>query len=274
MNPLQLVVGFLLSLLIACLGYRGRALAPSGVAGAILVGTPILGLGGWTWGLLLIAFFLSSSLLSRYREGEKRGLAEKFAKVGGRDLGQALANGGWGALLAVVHAFRPHPLLFTAFVGAMAAVNADTWATELGVLSPTPPRLITTGQKVPVGTPGGVSSLGLSASLAGALLIGLLALILERLAPGGNSTPSARWLPVAASLGGLTGSLLDSLLGATVQGIYYCEACGKETESRVHRCGATTRQVRGWRWLDNDGVNLLSSVVGSVVAGVVGGFAR
>ena len=154
----------------------------------------------------------------------------------------------------------------------MAAVNADTWATELGVLSPSPPRLITTGRTVPVGTSGGVSPLGISASLAGALLIGLLALIFEGLAPGGVPSPFARWLPVAASLGGLAGSLFDSLLGATVQGIYYCEACGKETESRVHRCGATTRQVRGWRRLDNDGVNFLSSVVGSVVAGLVVGF--
>ena len=272
MNPLQILVGFFISVLIACLGYRGRSLAPSGVAGAVVVGTLIFGLGGWDWGLLLIAFFVSSSLLSRYREGEKRGLAEKFAKVGGRDLRQALANGGWGALLAIAYALCPHSLLFAAFVGAMAAVNADTWATELGVLSPSPPRLITTGRTVPVGTSGGVSPLGISASLAGALLIGLLALIFEGLAPGGVPSPFARWLPVAASLGGLAGSLFDSLLGATVQGIYYCEACGKETESRVHRCGATTRQVRGWRRLDNDGVNFLSSVVGSVVAGLVVGF--
>jgi uncharacterized protein (TIGR00297 family) len=273
MNPVQIFVGFLTSLLIACLGYKGRSLTPSGVVGAIVVGTLTFGLGGWTWGLLLIAFFVSSSLLSRYREAEKRGLAEKFAKVGGRDLGQALANGGWGALLATAYALRPHAFLFTAFVGAMAAVNADTWATELGVLSSSPPRRITTGREVPVGTSGGVSPLGISASLSGALLIGLLALVFESLAPGGALSPSARWLPLAASLGGLAGSLFDSLLGATVQGIYYCEACGKETESRVHRCGATAQQVRGWRWLDNDGVNFLSSVVGSIVAGLVGGFA-
>ncbi|MFQ6057871.1 MAG: DUF92 domain-containing protein [Anaerolineae bacterium] len=273
MSALNLLLGFLLSAFIAYLGYRGRSLSPSGVVGAIVVGTLIFGLGGWVWGLLLIVFFISSSLLSRYREGEKQGLAEKFAKVGGRDLGQALANGGWGALLAIAHALRPHPLLFAAFVGAMAAVNADTWATELGVLSPSLPRLITTGQPVPVGTSGGVSPLGTMASLAGALLIGLLALILEALAPGGDPSPLARWLPLAAGLGGLAGSLFDSLLGATVQSIYYCEACQKETESQVHHCGATTQQTRGWRWLDNDGVNFLSSVVGSTVAGLMGGLA-
>jgi uncharacterized membrane protein len=69
-----------------------------------------------------------------------------------------------------------------------------------------------------------------------------------------------------AVAGGLAGSLFDSLLGATVQGIYFCERCGKETESPIHRCGQTTRLFRGWPWLNNDLVNLLASAVGGLVA--------
>jgi uncharacterized protein (TIGR00297 family) len=269
----QLAFGVVFSALIAGAGYRGRSLSRSGVMGAIIVGTLTFGLGGWTWGLLLIAFFISSSLLSHYRKDDKRWLAEKFAKTSQRDLGQALANGGWGAILAVAYFYRPDPILFAAFVGAMAAVNADTWATELGVLSPTPPRLMTTGRRVPTGTSGGVTTLGTLAALGGGLFIGLLALVLGQVEAIWGSGPlngGYLWLVPIGILGGLAGSTFDSLLGATAQGIYYCSQCQKETEARIHRCGQPTRHLRGWRWLNNDLVNFSSSIVGSLIAGFLG----
>ena len=267
-QPGNFLIGLVLSLLIGGLGYRSNALAPSGVIGAVVVGTLIFGGGGWVWGVLLILFFVSSSLLSRYRERDKLVLSEKFAKLGRRDLGQALANGGWGALLALAYALQPDPLLFPAFVGAMATVNADTWATELGVLSRGRPRRITTGEPVPPGTSGAVSTLGTAAALAGALLIGLAAQGLHLISRGGSGVGTAAWvfwLPLIAGIGGLTGSLFDSLLGGTVQGIYWCATCNSETERTLHGCGTATSLLRGWRWLDNDAVNFLSSVVGSGV---------
>ena len=273
MNVWQLAFGVTFSALIAWAGYRGRSLSPSGVVGAMIVGTLTFGLGGWTWGLLLIAFFISASLLSHYRKDDKRGLAEKFAKTSQRDLGQALANGGWGAILAIAYFCRPDPVLFAAFVGAMAAANADTWATELGVLSPTPPRLMTTGQRVPVGTSGGVTTLGTMAALGGGLLIGLAALVLdwaEAIWGSGPLNGGYLWLAPIGILAGLAGSTFDSLLGATVQGIYYCSQCQKETEARIHRCGQPARHLRGWRWLSNDLVNFGSSIVGSLMAGLLG----
>lgn len=275
-NPFEVMGGFLLSALIAWFGHRRASLSGSGAAGALIIGTVVFGLGGWTWGLLLIGFFVTSSALSHYRGPDKEQLAEKFAKGGRRDLGQTLANGGWGAALAVLHAVSPAhgALLFAAYAGAMAAVNADTWATELGVLSRTEPRLITTGRRVPVGASGGVSALGSGAALLGALVIAVLA-VLARAFLGwitGSGDPlTVLWLLPAVVVGGVAGSFLDSLLGATVQGIYYCDACQKETERRVHRCGQQTRRVRGWRWLSNDGVNFICSVAGSAVAGLVWG---
>ena len=269
MSVARLVLGLVLSALLAGVGYWRQALSISGVVGAILVGTLIFGMGGWVWGLLLITFFISSSWLSHYREFDKRDLAEKFAKDSRRDLGQALANGGLGAILAIVFARYPEPLLFAAFVGVMATVNADTWATELGVLSRVPPRLITTGEVVVPGTSGGVSRLGIWASVAGALLIGTMA---TALAQAGSLLDQDGWSLRAISytflaiVGGLAGSLFDSLLGATVQGIYYCERCAKETESPIHRCGHAARPLRGWIWLNNDVVNFLASLVGGLVA--------
>lgn len=264
-----LFLGLVLSALMGGLGYFRQALTTSGVVGAILVGTLIFGLGGWVWGLLLITFFLSSSWLSHYRRRDKEGVSEKFAKGSRRDLGQALANGGLGAILAIVYARYPEPLLLAAFVGVMATVNADTWATELGVLSRVPPRLITTGAVVAPGTSGGVSRLGIWASVAGALLIGTVATALMQvvsLLTGSGWSLRAISYTLLAVAGGLAGSLLDSLLGATVQGIYYCERCSQETESPTHRCGQAARLLRGWAWLNNDVVNFVASLVGGFVA--------
>jgi uncharacterized protein (TIGR00297 family) len=264
-----LVLGLILSGGVSWLAYRRGSLATSGVAGAMTVGTLIFGFGGWVWGLTLIAFFVSSSALSHYKEAAKQELAEKFAKGHRRDLGQTLANGGAGALAALAHTAWGKPLLFAAFLGALATVNADTWATELGVLDPSPPRLITNGRVVEVGTSGGVSWLGTIASVAGALTIGLAALVFSLV--GELLTREANplcygWAIPAALVGGWVGSLVDSLLGASVQAIYLCPTCGKETEKQQHGCGTPTQHQRGWHWLNNDVVNFFSSLAGALVA--------
>lgn len=251
------------------LAYWRKSLSVSGVLGAILVGTLIFGFGGWLWGVLLITFFVSSSWLSHYRKADKQTAAEKFAKGGRRDLGQTLANGGMGAILAVLYASYPDSLTFAAFLGVMATVNADTWATELGVLSELPPRLVTTGEEVSPGTSGGVTRLGIWASVAGALLIGTVATMLtqlEALATGVGWSIEAVSYSLLAVAGGVVGSLFDSLLGATVQGIYYCDQCAKETENPVHHCGQAARPWRGWGWLNNDLVNWVASLIGGLVA--------
>jgi uncharacterized protein (TIGR00297 family) len=208
---------------------------------------------------MLGVFFVSSSLLSHFREEDKRLAAEKFDKGHQRDLGQVLANGGLGSVVAVFSFLSPSPIWFPLFTGIMATVTADTWATELGTLASQPPRLITNGRQVEVGTSGGVSVLGTSVSLVGGFLIGLTAGLLDP----EISLPAAAAI---ARIAGLIGSLFDSLLGATVQQIYYCEVCQKDTERRVHKCGHKTRPLRGWSWLNNDLVNMLSSAVGGLVA--------
>jgi uncharacterized protein (TIGR00297 family) len=268
----QLLLGLFLSALIGGLAYWRQALSLSGMAGAIVVGILVFGFGGWAWGLLLITFFVSSSWLSHYRHAEKEAGAERFAKGRQRDLGQVLANGGLGAALALVFAKYPDPLLSAAFLGVMSSVNADTWATELGMLSRVPPRLVTTGEPVPPGTSGGLTRLGIWASLAGALLIGAVATLLTQIQSLSHShgwSLEAISYPLLAAAGGVAGSLFDSLLGATVQGIYYCSRCGKETESAVHRCGQATQLRRGWAWLNNDVVNLTSSLAGGLVAALL-----
>ncbi len=265
---MQIGLGFALSVAIGGVAFARRSLSESGWVGAVLVGTLTFGFGGWPWGLTLIVFFVSSSLLSHYKESIKeRRAAEKFSKGGRRDFFQTIANGGLGALCAVAYSLTDQPLvLLAAFVGLMATVNADTWATELGVLSPHSPRLITSRQPVPPGTSGGVTLLGTSAAAAGGLLIGVVMFIFSALAS--PDAPLPWWMIPAGLFGGLGGALFDSLLGATVQAIYVYPD-GRETERRVARDGTPNRFLRGWRWMDNDLVNLISSVGGAVIAIVI-----
>ncbi len=264
----QIGLSLLLSATIGGLAYWRQSLTAGCWLGAILTCTATIGFGGCTWGFALVAFFVSSSALSHYKERVKeQRAAEKFAKGGRRDIVQALANGGVGALIALIYALLGEPLLLLAlFVGVMATVNADTWATELGVLSPHRPRLITTGRTVEPGTSGGITLLGTGAAAAGSLLIGGVMLVgLALVAP---AVGLLWWLLPAALLGGVGGSMVDSLLGATVQAIYRYPN-GKETERVVGRDGTPNSFVRGWRWMNNDLVNLSSSLVGGLVAVIV-----
>jgi len=250
--------------IIAYLAYRARALNRSGAVAAALVGGLVFGLGGLSWAILLLVFFVSSSLLSRAFGSRKAGLSEKYAKGSRRDYAQVLANGGLGASLAVVQAVFPEQdWPWIAYLGGLAAVTADTWATEVGVLSPSLPVLITSGKQVEMGASGGVTLVGYMASLTGALAIGVGASLSLPLQGGWEI-----WL--VAVVGGLVGATIDSLLGATVQGIYHCPQCEKETESHpFHRCGTPTTRLRGWRWLNNDLVNFLSSASGAGAAVLV-----
>jgi uncharacterized protein (TIGR00297 family) len=256
---MQFLIGLTLGISIAFLAYRARSLSRSGAMAAALVGTIVFGIGGWQWAVLLLTFFISSSALTRAFGRRKRGLDEKYAKGSERDAAQVFSNGGIPAIFAVLHFFFPNDLWpWIGFAGALAAVNADTWATELGILNPSPPRLITDLRKrVEKGTSGGVSLVGTLASLAGSALIALLAALLFPLS-------SSVLCFTAITLAGLAASLFDSLLGATVQAMYFCPKDQKETEKHpLHSCGTPTVRVRGWEWLTNDRVNVLCSMFGA-----------
>ena len=116
-------------------------------------------------------------------------------------------------------------------------------------------------KRVEKGTSGGISLWGTSASLLGASLIAVLAVLLF---PTGILN-IAHWLLI--TFAGLAGSLFDSFLGATVQAMYYCPADKKETEKHpLHTCGTETVHIRGWKWLNNDWVNFACAAFGVAIA--------
>jgi len=256
---MQLLYGFLLAIIISYLAYRAHSLDKSGAVAAIIVGAIVFGLGGWQWAVLLLTFFVTSSALSRLFKNRKQGLDEKFSKGHERDAGQVFGNGGLATAFVLINYLYPESSIgWIGFAAALAAVNADTWATELGVLNPTPPRMITDLRKrVEKGTSGGISLFGTFASLMGSSLIAILAALI---------TDHWSLFPLIA-ISGLAGSLSDSLLGATVQAMYYCPADKKETEKHpLHACGAETVHLRGWKWLNNDWVNFACGAFGAAVA--------
>jgi len=249
-------IGAVLAAVIGIAAWLKGSLSPSGVLGAILTGTLLFGLSGWTGGLALIAFFISSSVLTRLFKSRKADFEADYAKTGQRDLGQALANGGVAAAGALLLGVTGNEAFLGALIGALAAANADTWATELGVLDRRGPRLVTSFQPVPAGTSGGVSLVGTLAALGGSALVAVVA--------AATHLPLLPAVPMLV-LAGLAGSFADSLLGATVQGVYWCRTCSKETERRVHRCGEVTALHRGLPWLGNDMVNLIATLVGALI---------
>ncbi len=267
LNLLDFLAGFVLSGFLSLFFESGSALTFGGRLAAVLLGTVIYGFAGWPWLLVVIAFFVSSNFLSSYKLSRKSAInKEKFEKYGARDFWQVLANGGVSAVLAVVHFVYPADWVFAAFIGVIAFANADTWATELGILSEKKPRLLTNWKEVETGTSGAVSWIGSLAALAGALFIGVIAVLALPYAPVLAAKFSPGIILIAALAGGVAGAFADSALGASVQAIRFCPKCKKETERATHSCGTRTSHLRGLEFLDNDAVNLLGSIVAGGVA--------
>jgi uncharacterized protein (TIGR00297 family) len=233
------------------------SLSRSGAIAATAVGAAAVG-AGWRWAVLLIVYFVTTSVLSRWGADIKALLTSGLiAKGGSRDAVQVLANGGIFALAAFVAALTGNQEPWGAIAaGALAASAADSWATEVGVMSSRSPRSILTGKVVPAGTSGGITLAGTLAAIGGASMVALSAAAL------GWGQRAA----ITAAVGGVAGAFADSLLGATLQARRWCGTCASETEQMVHRCGSTTVHHRGLRWLDNDGVNLAATLVGAAVA--------
>ncbi|NPV55384.1 MAG: DUF92 domain-containing protein [Anaerolineae bacterium] len=265
-----MTLGLLLAVLTVVVAYRARSLSRSGALAAATLGTVVFGLGGLRWAALLLAFFISSSALSRLFRRQKAHVAEEFSKGSRRDAAQVAANGGIAGLFVLLHlAFPAEAWTWLGFAGSLAAANADTWATELGVLSRQPPRQITTGKPVARGSSGAISATGTLAACAGSGMVALLAVLLwqSELSPGAGAL-----LFGGVTLAGVLGGLVDSLLGATLQTIYFCPTCQKETERHPrHKCGSQTERLRGLTWLDNDLVNAACTLTGALCAALLAG---
>lgn len=244
---------------IAALAGFLRLLTFTGALAAFAVGFFVFGLGGLPFAIPLLAFFLSSSLLSHAGKRRKAAEIDNGTKGPRRDALQVLANGGIPALLAIRFAVSPdtrNSMLL--YLAALAAATADTWATEIGSLAPGRPRLLSNFKAVPPGTSGAISLAGTIAAIAGAAFIALIGMIAWP-----DRTFTLLWKPDMAELiciawAGFMAAYLDSLMGATIQERFWCARCGAATERSEH-CGEPAERAGGIPWFTNDAVNFAAS---------------
>lgn len=247
---MSLVSAFLIAVVIATLARQAGALDLGGTIAAALVGAGILAGQDWRGGLILLAFFIPTSAVSRLLPDATIRLD---AKGNRRDAWQVLANGGVATAAALGWSHSDLGLAVTS--AALAGAAADTWATSWGSGSRTPPRSILTGRLVTPGTSGGITWRGTIGGTAGAVVVGFVAFLVS-----GNQRLGA--IAVFAGLGGM---LFDSILGAGVQGRFHCDRCEVPTERPVHRCGAESRPVGGIGWLNNDAVNAAATLFAALL---------
>lgn len=205
---------------------------------------------------------------------------------GQRNWIQVVCNGGIACLLSLIYfldnGYGERPidyaldfdasLLSVAILGAISCSCGDTWSSELGTAYPLNiPRLITTFRKVPIGTNGGVTAIGFIASVFGGFLVGvsyLLVLFASVYYHQGTIPKSPPQWPIIliGCAGGFVGSVIDSILGATVQYSGYCSV----KKCIVNKPTPTAKHISGFPLMDNHTVNLVSSAVTSIAMAIFG----
>ncbi len=254
----QILLAFLFAFLIVLISYRFKFLSSSGMVGTFMLAVIIFGVGGWKWTVPILTFFILSSIISKIGKERKKKFELVFEKSSARDIFQVFANGGVAGVVAIVYHFYQNEILYYVYLASVSAAMFDTWATEIGTLLLSKPRLITTFEPVEPGTSGGVSIKGTIGGIVGSFLV---------------FSSATFWIEwdfvklIIVLLAGFIGSFVDSLLGATIQAQYRCEVCSKVTERKFH-CNESAELIRGNRWFNNDLVNFMCTMSGAF-AGLV-----
>jgi len=206
-SPDRLAIAAAVTLAFAVLARALRGVSRSGaVAGGFACFLLFAGAGPAAFATLA-ALFLMTWVATRlgYRRKLSLGLAERRE---GRNASQILANLAVAALGSVAFSASGNRILLVAVAAALAEAATDTVASEIGQYRGPDARLITTWERVPPGTDGGITIPGSIAGLAAGLVIAAVATV------GGMLPQTQLWIPVAA---GFVGMLIDSILGATFQ---------------------------------------------------------
>jgi uncharacterized protein (TIGR00297 family) len=259
-SVLSIITPIALAALVALVTRKLKLLTFGGALAAFVIGAVIFASGKMLLAVPLLAFFLSSSLLSVVGKSRKASANSHYAKSGERDAWQVCANGLIPAALAAVYALNPYVRqIVLVYFASLAAVNADTWATEIGGLSPNP-RMISNWRKAPAGVSGAISLLGLAGAFLGSAFIVFAGWLVW------NPGKLMMWKPdisemLAVTWSGFLAAWADSILGASVQAQYRCTVCQAQTERKIH-CGKPTKHVSGLKWINNDTVNFIACLLG------------
>ncbi|XP_066524992.1 transmembrane protein 19 isoform X2 [Hoplias malabaricus] len=271
-SPWRWLFSVLVPLILTSRALKRKSLDRGGAWGALLVGF-VLTMANTSFLAALFAFFITSTKLTRWRGEVKKRIDSEYKEGGQRTWVQVFCNGGVPTELALLYMIEAGPgeipvdfgrhysasWMCLSLLGALACSAGDTWASEVGpVLSKGKPWLITTWKEVPIGTNGGVTTVGLIASLLGGATVGTAYYISQLLMVPELHLAVPQWpIVVYGAMAGLLGSMLDSFLGANMQYSGFDESTGKVVSYET----ATVRRICGKPILDNNGVNLFSSVL-------------
>jgi len=262
---LDLTLGLLYFFLVIAFAFAAvilRTIDARGFLASVTVGFLIIYGGGVQWFIIVAVFFALGVAVTLYKYGYKKKIGGAQEKGGARNWPNILANGGLASIFAACEYFHPGAAFAALFLGSISTAAADTAATELGLLSRSKPRMITRpGREVTPGTSGGVSPLGFAGAVLASLVIGGMAYVLGIL---GVAAPLLEALPLCV-VGGVSGAVVDSLIGATIQRRGHCTVCLRQTES-VRHCGEKTAMTGGIPFVENNVVNLLATLAGAGAA--------
>lgn len=262
-SSLQLATGIIVIVGLALLSVRLHVLDVSGALTGALISSASLLAGGLSWLVVIIAFVLLGSLLTRFRYQYKQKLGSAQEKGGRRSWPNAIANGLVGGIIALAEIVSHHQVFAVAYLASISAAMSDTIATEIGLLSHSKPRLIYNPARiVSPGVSGGVSGQGELAGMVSALGLGAFGIAIGVV----SVNSSLIWVALASVvIASFVAMNFDSLLGATIQGVNRCVVCNETTESLYHHAKRTTTE-KGIRYLENNMVNLICTVVAAAIA--------
>ena len=252
----RLGLGIVISLFLSLRGLKRKSLSFDGAIAAFFIGLLLFTINP-PFGFILIIFYLAGSAASKYKAAIKGTLEENVKHC--REAPQVLACS--LVLLGSAAAIRLNPLNLkeACIIGlaSMACNLGDTLASEIGsAFSATPPILITTFKRVPPGTNGGISPMGTLCSFLGGILMGLSYYLLMQLYPHDIAPFSfAQSVFIYGGLGGLFGSFIDSIMGATCQATWWNKDSKKISSSRKGQL------ISGYAIFSNEAVNLISSLL-------------
>ena len=248
------IAPIVLTPLVIILVIQKKALTTKGLIAALVLDLVIsLTLGNFGF-ILLLSFLVASILIDKVKKMRKS--SDSITKRGDcRDEIQVIANGLIPMMLAVIFSCTFNPVFLVAYVAVLAEAFADTAASGFGVFSKSTFDLFKM-RKCECGISGGMSVYGTLASLVGAFAFSLLVL------PFGIKN---LLIIIIVTVSAFLGVIFDSLLGSLLQVKYKCTVCGSLTEREWH-CEKPTKQVSGYRFFDNDVVNITSAVFSAAVS--------
>jgi len=266
---LSIIIAALLSLLLTYAARKYRFIGRDAAPAAFIVGF-LVTLGGFEVLVPFLVFLASSGIMTRLGRSRKEELGVTGDLVG-RNWRQVIAVGALPALVgSLLFASRLTneswvPILSTVATTSIAYSNADTWASEIGVLHRGRPRLILKPWiTVDPGVSGGVTWVGELSSLAGSLTVALSYSLMKYLE--GSPDPVGT---IIVTLGGYLGEVLDSVIGSLIQAKYYCSRCCSLTDHKIHTCGNVTVKSSGLEYVTNESVNLISSIIVCIATAII-----